>query len=114
MHANMLTKKWWEKTRETIFPETHQQSERKMLGKKSSQKSAKKYFLNLHEYRDQKKGGKNAPNNISRNTPIVRAKKCWEKNLRKKLRNIVFYINSNIVTKQWWKKRGKQLFQKHQ
>jgi len=54
----MVTKKWWEKTRETMFPETHRQSERKMLGKKSSQKSAKKCFLNLHEYRDQKKGGK--------------------------------------------------------
>ena len=45
MHTNMVTKKWWGKTRETIFPETHQQSERKMLGKKSSQKSAKKRFF---------------------------------------------------------------------
>jgi len=58
--------------------------------------------------------GKNPQKNFPRNKPIVPAKKCWEKNRRKKLRNIVFYINTNIVTKQWWKKREKQLFQKHQ
>ena len=46
------------KTRETIFPETHEYCEQKMLRKKSSEKSAKNVFLYSHEYRDQKMGGK--------------------------------------------------------
>jgi len=40
MHTNKVRGK----TRETIFPETHQQSEHKMLGKKSSQKVRKNVF----------------------------------------------------------------------
>ena len=36
-----------------------------------------------------------------------------EKNRRKILRKNVFYIHTIIVTKQWWKKRAKQFFQKH-
>jgi len=50
-----------------------------MLGKKSLAKCAKNVFLYKHEYRDQKMGGKNAQNNFSRNTRIVR-----EKHVRKK------------------------------
>jgi len=71
-HGNQ---KWWEKTRETMFPETHRQSERKMLGKKSSQKSAKNFFLNLHEYRDQKRGGKRAKQYFQKHTNSA-SKKC--------------------------------------
>jgi len=37
--------KWGEKTRETIFPETHEECEKNMLGKKSLEKSAKTRFL---------------------------------------------------------------------
>ena len=51
-----------------------------MFGKKSSQKIAKHRLLYKHEYRDQKMEEKNARNNFSRNTPIVRAK-----NVRKKI-----------------------------
>ena len=43
--------------------------------------------------------GKNARNNFTRNTPIVPAKKCWEKNRRKILRKNVFNIHTNIVIK---------------
>ena len=50
-----------------------------MLGKISSQKSAKTLFLYSHENRDQKMGGKNARNNFSRNTGIVRAKNVGKK-----------------------------------
>ena len=49
-----MTKKWVDKTRETIFPETHEYCEQKME-KISPDKSAKKRFLFSHEYRDQKK-----------------------------------------------------------
>ena len=55
-----------------------------MLGKKSSGKSEKNVFLYSNEYRDQKMGGKNARNNFSRNTLIVRAKKGGEKIVGKK------------------------------
>ena len=85
--------------RETIIPETHQQCHPKNVGKKSSQNIAKKRFLHSHEYRDQKMVEKNAGNNYSRNTPIVPAKKCWEKNRRKILRKKIFYIHTYIVTK---------------
>jgi len=57
-----------------------------MLGKKSSQNTAKKRFLYSHEYRDQKMVEKNARNNFSKNTPIVRAKNVG-KNQCKKVRN---------------------------
>ena len=70
------------KMRETIFPETHEQSVEKMLGKKS-QKSVKKRFLYSHEYREHKIGGKNARNNFFRNTRIVRAKNVLKKSLHK-------------------------------
>ena len=43
-HTNIVTKKWGEKTREIIFPETHEYREQKN-GKKSSGKSAKSRFL---------------------------------------------------------------------
>jgi len=58
IHTNIVTKKLDEKTRKTIFPETHEWCEQKMLGKKSSEKSAKNVFLYSDEYRDQKREGK--------------------------------------------------------
>ena len=55
-----------------------------MLGKKSSGKSEKNVFLYSNDNRDQKMGGKNARNNFSRNTLIVRAKNVGEKIVGKK------------------------------
>jgi len=80
-----------------------------MLGKKSSEKSAKKRFLYSHKLHYQKMRGKNARNNFSRNTRIVRAKKL-EKNRRKKVRKTFFYIHTNIVTKKWWEKKRETIF----
>jgi len=80
-----------------------------MLGKKSSEKSAKNLFLYSHEYRDQKMGGKNARNNFSRNTLIVRKKMLGKKSSEKRAKK-VFYIHTNIVNKKWWEKRSKQFF----
>jgi len=62
-----------------------------MLGKKASEKSAKNVFLYSHEYRDQKMGGKNARNNFSRNTLIVRAKNVGKKIVRKKCEKRFLY-----------------------
>ena len=45
-----------------------------MFGKKSSEKSEKNVLLYSHKFRYQKMGGKNARNNFSRNTIIVRSK----------------------------------------
>ena len=62
------------------FFQRHTNSARKICwGKKSLEKSAKTRFLYSHEYRDKKWEEKNARNNFSRNTPIVRAE-----NVRKK------------------------------
>jgi len=55
-----------------------------MLGKNSSGKIPKNFFLYSHEYRDQKMGGKNARNNFSRNTRIVREKNVGKKIVGKK------------------------------
>ena len=38
---------------------------------------------------------------IPKNTQIVPAKKCWDKNRRKILRKNFFYIHTTIVTKKW-------------
>ena len=60
IRKNIVTKKWGKKTRETIYPGTHEVCDKKMLGKKSSEKSAKKRFLYSQEYRDKIMGEKNA------------------------------------------------------
>ena len=41
------------------------------------------------------------------------AGKMLEKNRRKKVREMYFYIHANIVTKKWGEKPAKQFFQKH-
>jgi len=56
----------------------------KMLGIKLSENSAKKRFLYSHKYHYQKMRGKNARNNFSRNTRIVRAKNVGKKIVGKK------------------------------
>ena len=45
IHTNIMTKNGGEKKRETIYPETHEECEKNMLGKKSLEKSAKTRFL---------------------------------------------------------------------
>jgi len=96
-----VTKKWGNKTRETIFPETHYKCEKKIFRKKSSEKIAKSVFLYSHEYRDQKVGEQNARNNFSRNTLIVRAKNVGKKFVGGKCEKRFFNIHTNIVTKKW-------------
>ena len=83
-----------------------------MLGKNRS-KIGLKNVLYIHTNIITKKcGEKNARNNFSRNTRIVRAK-----NVGKKIDGImckkVFYIHTDIVTKKGGKKRAVQFFQKH-
>jgi len=56
-------------------------------------------------------GEKNARNNFYRNTRIVRAKNVGKKSTEK-VRKTVFYIRTNIVTKNGGK-NAKQFFQKH-
>ena len=56
----------------------------KNVGKKNPLKKVrKKRFLYSHEYRDHKMGGKNARNNFSRNTRIVRTKNFGKKSSEK-------------------------------
>ena len=80
-----------------------------MLGKKSSVKSEKNAFLYSHIYRYQIMGGKNARNNFSRNTKLVRSKNVG-KNRRKKVRKTFFYIHTNIVTKKWGEQNARNNF----
>ena len=82
------------------------------MGEKSSEKSAKKRFLYSHEYYYQKIRGKNARNNFSRKSRIVRSKNVG-KNIRENCKNIVFHINTNIVTKKGGEKGAKQFCQQH-
>ena len=110
----------------------------KKFGKKLSVKIAKKRFLYSHEYRNQKnakkncwekivgikcdksffyihtnivfkKGTKNARNNFSRNTRIVRKKMLGEKSTEK-VQKKNFYIHTNIETKKWGKKTRETIF----
>ena len=84
-----------------------------MLGKKSSEKSAKNVFLYSHEYRDQKMRGKNARNNFSRNTIIVRAKILGKKSFQKSEKTGFLYSHEYRDQEMGGKKRVKQFFQKH-
>ena len=49
-------------------------------------------------------GGKRAKQFFQKHTNSA-SKKCWEKNLLKKVRKHVFYIHTNIVTKKWGEKK---------
>ena len=85
-----------------------------MLGKKSSQYGAKRVFLYSHEFRDQKMGGKTRETIFPEKTPIVPAKNVGKKIVSKKVRKHVFYIHTNIVTKNGGKKKGEKIFpEKH-
>ena len=52
-----------------------------------------------HEYIQQKMGGKKTREKFFPEHPNCIRKICWEKNLRKKVRNNVLYIYTNIVKK---------------
>ena len=81
-----------------------------MFGKESSEKSAKNVFLYSHEYRDQKMGGtKRSKQFFQQDTNSV-IKKCWEKNRPKKVRKLVFYIQTNVVTKKLGEKNVLNIF----
>ena len=81
-----------------------------MLGKKSSERSEKNVFYIHTNIVTKKWEGKNARNNYSRNTCIVRAKNVGEKNHRKKVRKTFFYIHTNTVTEKWGGKKRETIF----
>ena len=84
-----------------------------MLGKKSSEKSAK-YFFYIHTNIVTKNwGGKNARNNFSRNTLIVRAKNVGEQIVGKRCDKRFLYSHEYRDQKIGGTKRAKQFFQKH-
>ena len=74
-----------------FFQQETNSASKKCWVKKSSEKNAKNFFLYSHEYRDQKMGGKNARNNFSRNTLIVRAKNVGKKIVAKSAKNRFLY-----------------------
>ena len=81
-----------------------------MLGKKSWGKSEKNVFLYSHEYRIQKMGGKNARNNFSRNTRIVRAKNVGEKIVGKKSEKRSFIFTQISLRKNGGEKTRETIF----
>jgi len=85
-------------TRETIFPETNELCEQKIVRKKSSEQSAKQRFLYLHGYRDKKMGGKKPAKQFLQKNTISPSKKCWDKNRRKKCQK-TFFFHTNIMPK---------------
>ena len=85
-----------------------------MLGKKSSEKSAKNVFYIHTNIVTKNWGEQNARNNFSSKTLIVRSKKCWEKNRRKKVRKIFFlYSHEYRDQKIGGTKRAELFLQKH-
>jgi len=132
-HTNGAIKKCWEKTtanicEQTFFLKSHKHRYQKMGEKRAKQffqkhtnmleqkcwekicrKNFRKKFLYSLEYHDQKMAGKNARINFSRNTRMVRAKMLGKKS-RKKVKNMVFYIHTNIVTKKLGGKTSETIF----
>jgi len=85
----------------------------KNVGKKIVFKNCEKTFFYIHANIVTKKWGqKNARNNFSRNTRIVR-KKMLGKNRLKKMRKNVFFIHTNIVTKKWGQKNARNKFSRN-
>ena len=76
-----------------------------MFGKKSSEKSEKNIFLYSHKHRYKKWGGKNARNNFSRNTLIVRAQNVGKKIVGKKCEKRIFIFTGNRYQKMGGKTR---------
>ena len=68
----------------------------KNFGEKTVGKSARNVLLYSHEYSDQKMEEKNARNNFSRNTHIVRSKNVGKKIVGKKCLSR-FYIFTRIL-----------------
>ena len=64
------------------------------MGKIRRKKVRKPFFLYSHKYRYQKMGGKNARNNFSTNTRIVRTKNVGKKSSEKSEKN--FFIFTRI------------------
>jgi len=108
----MVTKNGGKKRAKQCF-QKHTDSGAKNVGKKIVAKKCEKSFLNLQEYRDQKRGGKNARNNISRNTPIVPAKNVGKKIVEKIAKKRFSYSHEYRDQKIVEKKRVKQFFEKH-
>jgi len=61
----------------------------------------------------EKWGQKNARNNFSRNTRIVRAKNVWKKSSLKSAKKHFLYSHEYRGQKMGWKKCAKEIFQKH-
>jgi len=106
-----VTKKWGEKTREKFFLE-HSNS----IGKKYEKifgKMCEKTFFIIIRMSWQKNGGKNARNNFSRNTRILRSKYVGKKIFGKSAKKRFFIIIRMSWQKNGGKKCAKQFFQKH-
>jgi len=89
IHTNIVTKKWGEKTRETIFSETHEECEKKCL-EKIFGKVRKKFFY-IHTNIVKKKWGTKRAKQFFRNTLIVRAKNVGKKSSEKSAKNVFLY-----------------------
>jgi len=94
------------KTREIIFPETHEYREKKRWKEIVWKKCENTFFINTRISRPKNVGGTPREKNVSRNIRISRATKM-EKNLLEKVRKQVFYKHTNVVTIKWKKTREK-------
>ena len=99
-HTNIVAKKWGEKKRETIFPETRIVPENKLRKNIVSKKCDNSFFI-FTRISWPKNRGINAQNNFSRNTRIVRAKNVGKKIVGKKCEKRFF-----IITRISWPKNG--------
>jgi len=92
-HTNIVTKKWGERTREIIFPETHEYLEKKRWKEIDWKKCENKFFYK-HTNVVTIKCEKNARTNLFQKHEY-RDQKTMEKNCLEKVRN-TFFINTRI------------------
>ena len=98
------------KTRETIFPETHEYCEQKMLGTKSSEKSEKKVLLYHTNIVTKKWVGKKRAKQFFQKHKNNAIKNCWGKKSSQKSAEIFFYIYTNTVKKMVGEKKRESIF----
>ena len=93
------------KKRETIFPETHELCDKKMLGK-NRRKKCQKNFLYSHDNHHQKMGGKTREN-FYRSTRIEQTKNVGKKVFEKRAKKRFLYSHEYHAQKNGGKKHAK-------
>ena len=109
IHPKVVTKTIGKKTRETIFPETHELCDEKMLGK-NRRKKCQKTFLIFTRSSSPKNGGEiSAKQFFQKQTNCARKKLLGKKSSEKRAKQRFLYLHE-YREKKWGEKTRETIF----